>query len=180
MISVFHHLQKDKQLKQRHLTMWERIWPVSCRSIFMLRTKVQKYLARYFRTVPTKSYLMAATTNWPQHGSNQQVYPRVGFSTVLRLVLPLPYASTGSTVCMHGKRSSNGSCPSLSPAPARLRGFAVSTRWAEFELATFTILWERIWPVSCRSVFMLRTKVRKYLARYIQTLVRSHGINMLR
>jgi len=65
------------------------------------------------KAVPTKSYLMATTTNWPKHGSSQQVYPHAGFSTVPRLVLSLPYASTGSTVCMHGERSWNRCCPSF-------------------------------------------------------------------
>ena len=40
------------------------------------------------------------------------------------------------------------------------------------------MLWERSRPVSYRSIFMLRTKVRNYVARWFRTLVRS--INMLR
>ena len=42
----------------------------------------------------------------------------------------------------------------------------------------YIVLWERIRPVSYRSIFMLRTKVRKYLAMYFRALVRC--INMLR
>jgi len=42
----------------------------------------------------------------------------------------------------------------------------------------YICVWERIRPVIYRSIFMLRTKVRHYLARLFRTLVR--GINILR
>jgi len=98
----------------------------------------RRLFGKAVKSVATNSYLMAATTHWPKHGSSQQVYPHAGFSTVPRLVLPLPYASTGSTVCMHGDRSSNGCCPSFITGPCGV------LRWIEFELASFTILSERV------------------------------------
>ena len=49
-----------------------------------------------------------------KHGSPKQAYPHVGFRPFQRLVLPL---STG---------------------------LWEDSRWAEFELATFMVLWERI------------------------------------
>ena len=60
-------------------------------------------------------------------------------------MLPLPYALTSSTVCLHGERRPNGCWPFLITAPCGV------SRWAEFELVSLTNLWEQIRPLCQRG-----------------------------
>ena len=66
------HIKKNLNMREK---LWERIRPVSYRSIFMLWTKVRNYLARYLRTGTKpiwQSGLSRSTYPFPQDCKGRQ------------------------------------------------------------------------------------------------------------
>jgi len=112
------------------------------------------------KPIQIKSCLMAATTNRPSMFLPSKYTPLRASSRLTVGVFPLfssgPCGDASVGIC--GERSSNGCFPSF--FIRLLWGFVVS----RVRTGDLYDLVEAAWSVSHRSIFMLRTKFRQYLA----------------
>jgi len=102
-----------------------------------------KYTPSSQQVYPPGVYLLGRAMLWCKSLRAFRPFPR--------LVLPLPYASTGSTVCMHGERSSNGCCPSYDSLAKWSNLFSQDRKGRQFELFSPRIPTGAGWKIRSNS-----------------------------